>query len=213
VKFSPAPVQAKPIDVAGDVSAAAFFITAAAITPGSSVVVRDVGVNPTRTGIVDALRAMGAQIEFRNARTRSGEPVADIAVEYQPLTGTQIAAQLALRAIDEIPLIAIAAAFARGTTSISGIADLRSKESDRIAATQRLLAAVGIEAKPDGRGMTISGGSPSSRNGTIETQDDHRIAMAAAVLGCAAGPIVFDGRRSVEVSFPGFLEALEGLRD
>jgi 3-phosphoshikimate 1-carboxyvinyltransferase len=212
VTFSPAPLRADPIDVPGDVSAAAFFITAAAITPGSSVIVREVGVNPTRTGIVDALRSMGAQIEFRDARTQCGEPVADIAVAYRPLAGAQIDGDLALRAIDEIPLIAIAAAFARGTTSITGIAELRSKESDRVAAIQRLLAAAGVAADADHRGITISGGSPSSRSAQVETQDDHRIAMAAAVLGCAAGPLAFDGRRSLEVSFPGFLEALEALR-
>lgn len=212
VTLSPSPLQSKPIEVPGDISAAAFFITAAAVTAGSAVVFRDVGVNPTRTGIVEALRLMGADIEFRNARTRCAEPVADIAVSHRPLTGAQIGADLALRAIDEIPLIAIAAAFARGKTSIAGIGDLRSKESDRLAAIQRLLAAVGIEAQSEHHGLAIAGGSPASRDGFVETHGDHRIAMAAAVLACAAGPLAFDGRGSVEVSFPGFLEALEGLR-
>ena len=121
-------------------------------------------------------------------------------------------ADLALRAIDEIPLIAIAAAFANGTSTIAGVAELRSKESDRIAAIERLLEAVGIEATYDRATLRVTGGSPAARSAMVETHDDHRIAMAAAALACAAGPLAVDSAQSVEVSFPGFVRALEALR-
>jgi 3-phosphoshikimate 1-carboxyvinyltransferase len=212
VRFAGGSLGANALEIAGDFSAAAFFITAAVITPGSSLVIRDVGVNPRRIGLLDALRAMGAAIELRNERSRCGEPVADLAVEYGPLSATGVGADLALRAIDEIPLVAIAAAFATGTTTISGIADLRSKESDRIAAIERLLAAVGSEMRYDRGVMRIVGGTPQTRHSIVETGDDHRTAMAAAVLGCAAGPVRIDSGESLDVSFPGFLASLEALR-
>lgn len=212
VRLDAGPLTGGEVEVAGDFSAAAFFITAAAITPGSSLVVRNVGVNPTRTGLLDALRSMGAAIELRNARTQSGEPVADILVEHCSLGPIAAGADLAVRAIDEIPLIAIAGAFATGTSSIAGAADLRSKESDRIAAIERLLAAVGIESDYEGGLLRIRGGSPAGSRGLIETQGDHRIAMAAATLACAAGPLAVDNADSVDVSFPGFCRELEKLR-
>ncbi|HTA39098.1 MAG TPA: 3-phosphoshikimate 1-carboxyvinyltransferase [Candidatus Acidoferrales bacterium] len=202
----------RAIAVAGDFSSAAFFITAAALTPGSSLVVRDTGVNPTRTGLLDALRRMGARIELRNERVVCGEPVADVAVEYAPLHGIDVASDLVPRAIDEIPLLAVAAAFAAGTTRISGIGELRAKESDRIAAIERLLAAVGIATEPQPKGLSITGGTPISTGGVVETHDDHRTAMAAAVLACAAGPIAIDSERSIDVSFPSFLSTLESVR-
>ena len=198
--------------IAGDFSAAAFFITAAAVTPTSTLVVPEVGVNPSRTGLLEALRAMGASVEVRNLRTVCGEPRADIAVEYRTLLATSIGPEVALRAIDEIPLLAIAAAFASGTTTIAGVADLRTKESDRIAAIERLLDAVGIEATFEAGALQIRGGTPAARDIMIETRHDHRIAMAATVLACAAGPLAIDSDESLGVSFPGFLEALRGLR-
>ena len=212
VRLASGPLSGGEVTVAGDFSAAAFFITAAAITPQSSIVIRDVGVNPTRTGLLDALRSMGAAIELRNARTQSGEPVADIAVEYRPLGPIAAGPELALRAIDEIPLVAIAAAFSRGTSTIAGVSDLRSKESDRIAAIERLLDAVGIEAAHERGLLRIAGGSPKLRAGTVETRDDHRTAMAVAILACAAGPLAVDSAESVEVSFPGFCRSLEALQ-
>ncbi|MGA8475757.1 MAG: 3-phosphoshikimate 1-carboxyvinyltransferase [Candidatus Cybelea sp.] len=201
----------QPVEIAGDFSSAAFFITAAAITPGSAILVRDVGVNETRTGLLDTLRGMGASIELRNPSTRSGEPIADIAVEYRPLTATQIGPELALRAIDEIPLVAIAAAFAAGTSTIAGVGDLRAKESDRIAGIARLLRAVGIRVDSERRGLSITGGVPRGDGAPVETHDDHRIAMAAAVLGRAAGPLAIDSDASLDVSFPGFVAALGRL--
>jgi 3-phosphoshikimate 1-carboxyvinyltransferase len=200
------------IDVAGDFSSAAFFITAAAITPGSSIVVRSAGVNPTRTGLLDVLRAMGAHVELRNPREVSGEPVADVAVEHAPLRATDVDAGVALRAIDEIPLLAVAAAFADGTTSFSGVGDLRSKESDRLAAIEGLLSAVGIEAKSERHRLTVAGGAPAPTGATVDTYDDHRIAMAAAVLGCAAGPLAIDSDASIDVSFPNFIATLNAVR-
>ena len=198
--------------VAGDVSAAAFFITAAAITARSEIRICDVGVNPTRTGLIDVLRRMGAGIDLTNERTVSGEPVADVSVAYRRLEAATIDAATALRAIDEIPLIAIAAAFASGTTTIAGVSDLRSKESDRIAAIERLLGAVGIDTSYERGVLRITGGMPAVR-AAVRTEHDHRIAMAAAVLACAAGPLSVDGTESIDVSFPGFDEALAGLQE
>ncbi len=201
----------QPVEIPGDFSSAAFFITAAAITPGSSILLRGVGVNETRTGLLDTLRGMGASIELRNSSTRSGEPIADIAVEYRPLRATQIGPELALRAIDEIPLAAIAAAFAVGTSTIAGVGDLRTKESDRIAGIARLLRAVGIRVDSERRGLSIIGGIPRGDGAPVETHGDHRIAMAAAVLGRAAGPLAIDSDASLDVSFPGFVAALGRL--
>jgi 3-phosphoshikimate 1-carboxyvinyltransferase len=212
VAMRPGPLRARPIQIAGDFSSAAFFITAATITPGSSIVVRGIGVNPTRTGLLDALLQMGACIRLQNSRNVSGEPVADVAVEHAALRATVIGPDLALRAIDEIPLLAVAAAFARGETRIEGVAALRAKESDRIAAIQRLLEAVGIPVAAHGNVLTICGGTPAPRGETVETRDDHRIAMAAAVLACAAGPIAVDSDASIDVSFPTFVSTLDAVR-
>jgi 3-phosphoshikimate 1-carboxyvinyltransferase len=155
---------------------------------------------------------MGAAIELRNPRSSSGEPVADIAVEYRPLRASAIESDLALRAIDELPLLAIAAAFATGTTTIAGIEPLRSKESDRVAAIERLLDTVGIALTAGPKSVTIAGGRPAPGRVVLQTHDDHRIVMAAAVLACAAGPLTVDSDASLDVSFPGFSQALKGLR-
>lgn len=213
VDFRPAPLRADRLTVPGDLSAAAFFIAGAAIVPGSTLLVRDVGVNPTRTGLLDALALMGAQIELRNRRDLCGEPIADVAVEHAPLRGADIGPDLALRALDEIPLLAIAGAFASGPTRVAGVGALRTKESDRVAAIERLLAAVGIAVTVRGNDLLIAGGRPASvPNARVETHDDHRIAMAASILARAAGPIRIDDGESAAVSFPGFADALERLR-
>ncbi|HZY99563.1 MAG TPA: 3-phosphoshikimate 1-carboxyvinyltransferase, partial [Candidatus Baltobacteraceae bacterium] len=212
VSLGAAALTAKPIEIAGDFSAAAFFITAAAIAPGSELVVRGTGVNPTRTGLLDALRLMGASIELHNERTVSGEPVADIEVRHAPLRAIAIGPELALRAIDEIPLLAIAAAFAEGETTISGIRELRTKESDRVTTTQGLLSAVGIETIAANDALTVRCGARSQATGPVDTDEDHRIAMAAAVLACGAGPIAIDSDASIDVSFPNFLSTLAGVR-
>lgn len=206
------PLESRDLTIPGDFSSAAFFITAAATTPGSRIAVRGVGVNPTRTGLLDALGAMGAHIELQRSRTLCEEPVADISVEYAPLQAADIDEDVSRRAIDEIPLLAIAAAAAEGTTRIAGLRDLRDKESDRLSAIERLLEAVGIASRREGWRLTITGGRPSARAETIETHGDHRIAMAAAILACAAGRLTIDGAESPGVSYPGFFETLERLR-
>jgi 3-phosphoshikimate 1-carboxyvinyltransferase len=204
VAFSRAPHRIKPMSVAGDFSSAAFFLTAATLAPGSDLTISGVGINPTRTGLLDVLREMGAAIELRGERELCGEPVADLAVRYAPLHAIVVPPQLALRAIDEIPLVAIAAACAEGETRITGIADLRTKESDRVAAIARLLDAVGIETRAIPGGMAIHGGTPSPAGRVIETHGDHRIAMAAAALGAVCGEIAVDDAASAAVSFPDF---------
>lgn len=212
VRLRSCDLQSRAIDVVGDLSAAAFFITAAAITPGSSIVVRNVGTNPTRTGLLDALLAMGASIELERPRVVCDEPVADIAVRWRPLRPTSIGPDLALRAIDEIPLLALAAAFAPGVTTIAGVGDLRNKESDRVAATERLLTAAGIEARSERGTLHVVGGEPRRAADAVETLDDHRIAMAAAVLAAPLGPLSIDSDESLDVSFPGYFAALQGLQ-
>lgn len=212
IAFGAPPSRWDRVIVAGDFSAASFFITGAAITPGSEVVIPDVGVNPTRTGLLEALRRMGADITLQNERERSGEPIADIVARYAPLTAIDVDPALALRAIDEIPLLAVAAAFARGETIVRGIGDLRTKESDRVAAVRELLDAVGIETAANAAIISIRGGAPKADGARVRTYGDHRIAMAAAMLACAAGPLDIDGAESIDVSFPEFLPILERTR-
>jgi 3-phosphoshikimate 1-carboxyvinyltransferase len=200
------------IQVAGDVSAASFFIAAATVSPGSELTIRNVGVNPTRMGLIDALTSMGADIERRNPREVAGEPVADLHVRHATLRGVTIGPDVALAAIDEIPLIAVAAAFARGKTKIGGIRDLRTKESDRVAAIERLLASVGIAVETEQNAITIEGGTPSGSGEIVFTHHDHRTAMAAATLAAGAGPVGIDSDASIDVSFPAFLETLRSVQ-
>ena len=204
--------NADPVTVCGDFSSAAFFIVAATVAPGSELTLEQVGVNPTRTGLLDALSAMGASIELRNAREVAGEPVADIYVRHAPLRGITIGPDVALRAIDEIPVLAVAAAFAAGETKITGVRELRTKESDRVAAIERLLSAVGIAVETAPNGLVITGGSPRAGGGRIDTHDDHRTAMAAATLAAGAGPLEIDSDASIDVSFPSFLETLGSVQ-
>lgn len=206
------PSRVAPIQVPGDFSAAAFFLTAATVAAGSDLVIRDVNVNATRTGLLDILLAMGAEIEMQNERVVSGEPVADLHVVASALQGTTIGPDMALRAIDEIPLVAVAAAFAKGDTKITGIRELRTKESDRVAAIERLLSAVGIGVEVAANGLVIHGGIPRGQDGVVETHHDHRIAMATAVLAAAAGPLAVDSDASIDVSFPSFLETLRSVQ-
>lgn len=203
------------INVPGDISSAAFFLVAAAISPGSELVVRGVGVNPTRTGILHILENMGTALEVRNLSGTEGEPVADLAVRSTPLTGVDITGAELLPAIDEFPILCVAAAFAGGTTRISGAAELRVKESDRISAVSRLLASIGVpvEEKPDGLVIEGLGGELASGGAVVESHGDHRVAMAAAVaaLRCAE-PLEITEPGCIDVSFPGFLELLESVR-
>ena len=199
------------LTIPGDISAAAFFIVGATLSPGSALLLRNVNVNPTRTGLLDALQAMGARIELRESREHFGEPVADIFVESARLHATSVDAATSLRAIDELPLLAVAAAFAEGTTKIVGVRELQSKESDRLAAIHRLLNSVAIRAEDIPNGIEIHGGSPKGTDTIVETHDDHRIQMAGAILGCAAGPVRIDSTDGIDVSFPTFLATLESV--
>jgi 3-phosphoshikimate 1-carboxyvinyltransferase len=203
-------LAARDLTVPGDLSSAAFLIGAALLVPGSEVVVRGVGTNPSRTGVLDALRAMGAAITVENLRDEGGEPVADLRARSSALRGAVIDGELAVRAIDEIPLLGALAAHAAGTTTIADAAELRVKESDRLAAMAAALAAIGVsvEERPDG--LVIEGGR--ARGGRVGSRGDHRIAMAFAVCALATdGETHIDDVANVATSFPGFAPSLARL--
>ena len=203
------PLHSQNIDVPGDLSSAAFFIAAALLLPHSELCIRDIGLNPTRTGIVDIFRAMGAQIEIHNARDVCGEPVGDLLVRSSPLRGITVDGELIVRAIDELPMLAVAMAFARGTSVIRGAEELRVKESDRIHALAVALAALGVtvEERPDG---LVIAGQGHVRGGTVHSQGDHRIAMALSVagLGSDEGVIVREPE-CIAISFPGYYRLVQ----
>ena len=191
------------IDVPADISSAAFFLVGASIAPGSDLVLEHVGVNPTRTGAIDILRLMGADIEWLNPRLAGGEPVADLRVRHAPLHGIRIPAELVPLAIDEFPALFVAAACAEGETVLTGAEELRVKESDRIQVMADGLAALGIAAAPTPDGIVIRGGALSG--GTVDSHGDHRIAMSFAVAALRArGSIQIGDCANVNTSFPGF---------
>jgi len=206
-------LSATRIDVPADISSAAFFLVAASIAPGSDLVLEHVGINPTRTGIVDILRLMGADIAVANERLAGGEPVADLRVRHAPLRGARIPESLVPLAIDEFPAVFVAAAHAQGETLVTGAEELRVKESDRIAVMAEGLRALGVSAEPLPDGMRIVGGP--MRGGTVASHTDHRIAMSFAVAALRAqGAIRIRDCDNVATSFPGFVElaANAGLR-
>ena len=193
--------------VPADISSAAFFLVGASVAPGSDLLLEHVGINPTRTGVIDILRLMGADIEVLNEREMGGEPVADLRVRYAPLHGIAIPEPLVPLAIDEFPALFVAAACAEGETRLSGAAELRVKESDRIQVMADGLAALGVAAEPQTDGIVIQGGGELS-GGAVDSHGDHRIAMAFAMAGLrAAGEITVNDCANVETSFPGFVEA------
>ena len=196
--------------VPGDISSAAFLLVAALILPGSDITIRKVGINPTRSGIIDALLAMGADLEIRPAAT-GAEPMADIRVRYSKLRGIELAGEIIPRLIDEIPILAIAAAFATGETVIRDAAELKVKESNRIAVVVGGLTAMGANAEEQEDGLIIRGGS-SLTGAVLDSRGDHRIAMAFAIAGLAAtGNTTITGEDCIAVSFPGFAEVLRQL--
>jgi 3-phosphoshikimate 1-carboxyvinyltransferase len=207
VELRSMPSRFADVQIAGDFSAAAFFIVAATVAPGSAVTIADVGVNPSRTGLLDALLQMGANIRLENQRERCGEPIADIVVEFAPLHAITVSGDLALRSIDEILVLAVAAAFAHGQTRITGVSELRNKESDRLAAIVRLMRAAEIEIEQLPNGIAIAGGRPRCGGALVETHGDHRTAMAAAALAAGAGAVEIDDESSIDVSFPAFVPA------
>jgi 3-phosphoshikimate 1-carboxyvinyltransferase len=206
-------LRAADIVVPGDPSSAAFPIVAALLLPGSQVVIEAVGVNPLRSGLLDTLREMGADIVITRERDEGGEPIADLSVRASALRGVEVPAERAPRMIDEYPILAVAAAFARGRTVMHGLGELRVKESDRLSAIAEGLAACGAKLAVAGDTLAIEGsGGPLPGGATIATRLDHRIAMAFLVLGMAARtPVRIDDGETINTSFPGFLELMNGL--
>ena len=206
-------LAAAPIAVPGDPSSAAFPLIAALIIPGSEVTIEDVGVNPLRSGLFECLREMGADIALSNEQDAGGEPVADLRARGGTLKGADIPGERAPRMIDEYPILAVAAACARGRTVMRGLAELRVKESDRLSAIGTGLAACGVRVAIDGDTLTVEGDGGLPEGGSlIATQLDHRIAMAFLVLGLAARlPVRIDDAAPIATSFPGFLSLMNGL--
>jgi len=201
------------VQIPADISSAAFPMVAALIVPESGITLTDVGMNPRRAGLVDTLIEMGAGIVCGNEREIAGEPVADLHVRAGSLTGVEVPASRAPSMIDEYPILAVAAAVAGGTTVMHGLAELRVKESDRLAAMARGLAACGVQVEEGKDSLTVQGcGGPAPGGGTIEADLDHRIAMAFLVLGMASeSPVAIDDAEPIETSFPGFVALMNGL--
>jgi len=214
VTIEPGVLKARTVRVPGDISSAAFFMAAAAVTPGSEIVIENVGVNSTRTGILTVLGRMGARIGTEREDTGEAEVESRVEVAHGALKGIDLNGAELLRAIDEFPVICVLAAFAHGTTTISGAGELRVKESDRIEAMAGSLKSIGAQCveRPDGIVIEGTSGRPL-RGGRVESRGDHRIAMAMAVaaLNTESG-IEIDGASCADVSFPGFFGLLDGVR-
>ena len=199
-----APLRPLDLELPGDISSAAFLIVAATLLPGSDFTLRRIGVNPTRTGFLDALRAMGADITLLDETTLAGEPVADIRVRYAPLVATTVSGDLVVRMIDEFPAFMIAAACARGVTAVRDAAELRTKESDRIAGMAANLRAVGVEIHEQPDGFDIFGGAIPG-GAAVDAHGDHRVAMSLALAALVAKrPITIAGFDILAESFPDF---------
>lgn len=202
-------LRACDVDVPADISSAAFFLVAASIAEGSDLLLEHVGMNPTRDGVVNILRLMGADIEVRNRRLAGGEPVADLHVRSAPLKGIRIPESQVPLAIDEFPALFVAAACAEGETLLSGAEELRVKESDRIQVMADGLTALGIDARPTADGMLVRGGSLGG--GRVDSHGDHRIAMAFAVAALRAREeVVIEDCDNVNTSFPDFVQLAAG---
>lgn len=201
----PAKLTAADIDVPGDISSAAFFMVGASIADDADITLRHVGINPTRTGVIEILKLMGADITLSNKQEAGGEPVADIRVKSASLKGIHVPERLVPLAIDEFPALFVAAACAEGQTVVSGAEELRVKESDRIQVMADGLQALGVHAQATSDGMIINGGEIAS--GTVHSHDDHRIAMAFAMAALrSSGDIHIEDCDNVNTSFPGFAE-------
>lgn len=199
------------ISVPGDISSAAFFLVGASIVPGSEVVLRNVGINPTRDGVISALRAMGAKIEVLEVRNEDSEPAADLLVRYAPLHGTEIGGALIPRLIDELPVLAAAAAVAEGRTVIRDAAELKVKESNRIRTMAEGLSRLGAKVEETEDGLIIDGGA-ALHGGEVESYLDHRVAMSFAILSLVTdGEVRISDPDCVNISAPTFYEDLKSL--
>jgi 3-phosphoshikimate 1-carboxyvinyltransferase len=197
--------------IPGDISSAAFLIVAALTTHGSEITIQHVGLNPTRIGLLDALTAMGAQLQISDYQLQNGEPVGNLTVVYSPLHGTEIFGPLVVRMIDEFPIFAVAAAYADGPTTVREASELRHKESDRITTLCEQLRALGVDVKEAEDGFTLPGNTPP-RGGIVNPHGDHRLAMSLAVAGLGAqGPIAIQNPHIFRESYPEFQRTLESL--
>lgn len=204
-------LYAQEITVPGDISSAAYWIVAGLILPESEITVKNVGINPTRTGIIDVLKAMGADISIDNIREYAGEPAADITARTSELKGTEIRGKIIPRLIDEVPVIALAAAVASGDTIVADASELKAKETDRIAAVSTELRRFGVEIDETSDGMVIHGGK-ELKGAECQSHGDHRIAMTCAIAGLAAhGETIIHDTGCIETSYPGFEREIEGL--
>jgi 3-phosphoshikimate 1-carboxyvinyltransferase len=209
-----AELKPQTITVPGDPSSAAFPMVAALIVPGSDVTITNIGINPTRAGLIEVLQAMGGDITLLNRRTVGGEPVADLRVRHSPLHGIDVPPDIAPSMIDEFPVLFIAAALASGTTRTAGLDELRVKESDRLSAMATGLTAIGVQVEETPDGLTIHGraGDAFPGGATIATHLDHRIAMSFAVAGLhATAAITVDDRAPIATSFPSFITLMLAL--
>jgi 3-phosphoshikimate 1-carboxyvinyltransferase len=207
-----AELEGRDVTVPGDPSSAAFLAAAAIVVPGSEVTIEGVLVNPTRTGFYLTLQEMGGDVAFLNEREEGGEPIADIRVRASSLKGVVVPAERAPSMIDEYPVLAALASFAKGATRMEGLAELKVKESDRLAATAAGLIANGVSAVIDGDTLTVEGSSAVKGGGTVATHLDHRIAMAFLTMGLASQePVTVDDTRMIATSFPEFRGLMEKL--
>jgi 3-phosphoshikimate 1-carboxyvinyltransferase len=206
-------IAACDLTVPGDPSSAAFPIVAALLTPGSTLTVEGVGINPTRAGLYDTLVEMGADITFANRRIEAGEPIADITVAASRLHAVEVPPERAPRMIDEYPILAVAAACVEGATRMEGLAELRDKESDRLRAIASGLSACGVRVEETDDGLTVYGsGKPPQGGATVAVSLDHRIAMAFLVLGGVARErVAIDDGSTIDTSFPGFMALMNGI--
>ncbi len=206
-------LRAADVTVPADPSSAAFPLVAALLVPDSEIHLVDIGLNPLRTGLLTTLEEMGASIRIANRRLEGGELIGDLSIRYGPLRAVDVPAERAPTMIDEYPILAVAAACAEGTTRLQGLAELRVKESDRLAASARLLTANGVRVEIQGDMLVIHGtGRPPQGGARIATGMDHRIAMSALVLGLATEqPVAVDDARFIDTSFPGFVPQMAAL--
>ena len=209
ITLHPGPLHTIRIEVPGDISAAAFWLVAASILPGSRLIIRDVGLNPTRTGVLDVLKSMGADFFTEKVRTVCGETVGDICIKATQLKATTIAGALIPRLIDEIPILAVAAACAQGETIIKDAQELRVKESDRIKTVVSQLLKMGVNIRETEDGMIIQGDMHAIKGGRVSSHGDHRIAMSCAILGLLGqGPTVIEDTACIATSYPSFERTL-----